>query len=322
MPFETNPNETPLLLIAWRRPHTLRQVIEAIRPVAPTHLYVACDGPNPERPGENDKVAATRRVIEDAIDWPCHLEKLYSDVNQGCRLGVSRAITWFFENVEEGIILEDDCVPLPDFFPFCSTLLERYRHDCRVASIGGHNPVTTISRSTDTVFSRYFECWGWATWRRAWKMYDNDMKILELGNKPSRMNSLFSTYEEVDHWTRKAHQLIKTDSPSSWAYRFQLCSQAYNTVHAISLKSLIVNVGFNLDGTNCTVTPGIECQQGNQVSFMGRPIGIMPKYSSEPTTLPDREYDFAYANLHGIQVRRRLSNRIADKLKKLSRKFL
>jgi len=87
---------TPLLLIAWRRPHTLRQVIDAIRPVAPTRLFVACDGPNPERPGEAEKVDATRQVIE----------RLYSEANQGSRLGVSRAITWFFEQVEEGIILD------------------------------------------------------------------------------------------------------------------------------------------------------------------------------------------------------------------------
>ena len=108
--------DTPLLLIAWRRPHTLRQVIDAIRPVAPRRIFVACDGHNPERPGEAEKVAATRTVIEREIDWPCQIERLYTDVNQGSRLGVSRAITWFFEQVEEGIILEDDCVSHPNAY--------------------------------------------------------------------------------------------------------------------------------------------------------------------------------------------------------------
>jgi hypothetical protein len=319
MPVDINPTDTPLLLIAWRRPHTLRQVIDAIRPVAPRLLYVACDGPNPERPGEDEKVAATRHLIDHAIDWPCRIEKLYSDINQGCRRGVSRAISWFFENEEEGIILEDDCVPLPGFFPYCTSLLERYRHDCRVASIGGHNPVTTISRTTDLVFSRYFECWGWATWRRAWKMYDDNMKILGLEEQRSRMNSLFSTYEEVEHWTRKAHQLLNTDSPSSWAYRFQLCSQAHNTVHAISLQSLVVNIGFDLDGTHCSATPGIESQQGNQVSHRNPTTGVSHSFSSEPTTLPDREFDFAYAALHGIQFRRPLMERMGNNVKRFLR---
>ena len=127
-----NPADTPLLLTAWRRPHSLRQVINAIRQVAPKRLYVACDGPNPERPGEDEQVATSRAVIETEIDWPCQIERLYSDVNQCCRLAVSRAITWFFEQVEEGIILEDDCIPHPDFFIYCTALLERYRHDTRV----------------------------------------------------------------------------------------------------------------------------------------------------------------------------------------------
>ena len=130
---------TPLLLIAWRRPHTLRQVIDSIRAQAPTRLFVACDGPNPDRPGEADKVAATRSVIEEEIDWSCQINRLYSDTNQGCRLGVSRAIAWFFDHVEEGIILEDDCVPHPDFFLYCTTLLERYRHDTRIWCISGNN---------------------------------------------------------------------------------------------------------------------------------------------------------------------------------------
>jgi hypothetical protein len=311
----THPSDTPLLLLAWRRPHTLRQVIDAIRPLRPRFLYVACDGPNPQRPGEHEKVAATRHLIDQAIDWPCRIEKLYSDINQGCRLGVSRAISWFFENEEEGIILEDDCVPLPEFLPFCTTLLERYRHDSRVASIGGHNPVTTISRTTDLVFTRYFECWGWATWRRAWKLYDDNMKILGLHEQQSRMNSLFSTPEEVEHWKRKAHQLIETDSPSSWAYRFQLCSQAHNTVHAISLQSLVVNVGFDSDGTHCAETLGIESQPGNQASRRNPRKGINHDFSSEPTTLPDREFDFAYAALHGIQFRRPLMERMEKKVR-------
>ena len=108
--------DTPILLLVWRRPHTLRLLINAIRPLRPTRLYVACDGPSNLRPSEADLVNSTRRLIDEDIDWPCHIERFYSDVNQGCRLGVSRAITWFFQYVDEGIILEDDCVPHPSFF--------------------------------------------------------------------------------------------------------------------------------------------------------------------------------------------------------------
>lgn len=123
--------------------------------------------PIPNRSGEDGKVAATRAVIETEIDWPCQIERLYSDVNQGCRLGVSRAMTCFFDQVEEGIILEDDCVPYPDFFTYCTTLLKHYRDDQRVWRISGNNFQKGQWRGDGSYyFSRYNHCWGWASWRR------------------------------------------------------------------------------------------------------------------------------------------------------------
>jgi len=147
------------------------------RPLVPSRLYVAADGPNPERPGEAEKVAATRRVLELEIDWPCEVERLYSDVNQGCRVGVSRAISWFFEQVEEGIIFEDDCVPHPDFFSHCTILLERYRNDTRVCCISGNNFQNGQWRGdVSYYFCRYKHCWGWASWRRCWQHYDGHLR--------------------------------------------------------------------------------------------------------------------------------------------------
>ena len=138
-------------------------MIDAIRPAARTRVFVACDGPNPERFGEAEKVAATRAVIEHEIDWPCHIAHPYSDLNQGCRLGVRWPINWFFEQVEEGIILEDDCVPHPDFFPYCTNLLERYRHDTRVWCSRGNNFQNGQWRGDGRYyFSCYNHCWGWA----------------------------------------------------------------------------------------------------------------------------------------------------------------
>jgi hypothetical protein len=117
----------------------LRQVIDAIRPVAPIRLFIACDGPSSERSGEAEKVAATRQIIEQEIDWPCQIERLYSDVNQGCSIGPIRAISWFFEQVEQGIILGDDYVVHPVFFHYWPTLLGHYRNDTQAWCIRGNN---------------------------------------------------------------------------------------------------------------------------------------------------------------------------------------
>ncbi|OUT72277.1 MAG: hypothetical protein CBB79_06555, partial [Synechococcus sp. TMED19] len=129
--------DIPVLLLTWRRPDTTKQVIEALRAVSPSHLYVASDGPRSQ--AEARAVEATRDLISALIDWPCELRTRFIDHNQGCQLGVSSAISWFFENEEAGIILEDDCVPHPDFFTYCRALLMRYSYDTRIWCISGDN---------------------------------------------------------------------------------------------------------------------------------------------------------------------------------------
>jgi hypothetical protein len=251
MTFDSNPANTPLLLIAWRRPHTLRQVIDAIRPVAPTRVFVACDGPNPERPGEVEKVASTRALIDSEIDWPCHIERLYPDVNQGCRLGVSRAISWFFERVEEGIILEDDCVPHPEFFSYCSTLLERYRFDTRLLSICGSNFQLGNKRGTASYyFSIHGDSWGWASWRRAWKHYPQAEKQWFTFRDSGRLDDVFPIIHEREYWQKILDELFIEGRPSSWAYQWWLASWMNNGLHAWPNACLVSNRGFGADGTH------------------------------------------------------------------------
>lgn len=244
---------TPLLLIAWRRPHTLRQVIDAIRPLAPTRLYVACDGPNPERPGEAEKVAATRRVIEQEINWPCQIERLYSDVNQGCRVGVSRAISWFFDQVEEGIILEDDCVPHPDFFNYCSSLLERYRDDTRVWCISGNNFQDGHWRGDGSYyFGRIPLIWGWATWRRCWQHYDAECSQWPSLRESGLLRSVFEDSVEREYWSRIWERLLVAGGPDTWDYQWTFTCLVNSGLTAIPNRNLVSNKGFGDDATHTT----------------------------------------------------------------------
>lgn len=260
---------TPVLLIIWRRSQTLRQVINAIRPVAPKRIFVACDGPNHDRLGEVEKVAATRLVIEREIDWPCTIERLYSEDNQGCRLGVSRAITWFFEQVEEGIILEDDCVPHPDFFSYCKTLLERYRLDTRVWCIGGNNFQNGQWRGDGSYyFSRYNHCWGWASWRRCWQHYDSDLRNWNSLRDSGLLHSIFEDPKELAYWSRIWQRLIDEGKPDSWAYRWTFTCLANGGLTALPNRNLISNIGFGEVATHTTgqgpvtsIDNGIDPQQ-------------------------------------------------------------
>lgn len=254
MTFEFSITDTPLLLIAWRRPDTLRQVIAAIRPLAPKRLFVACDGPNPERPGEAEKVAATRAVIEDEIDWPCKIERLYADVNQGCSIGPIRAITWFFEQVQEGIILEDDCIPHPDFFSFCATLLHRYRHDTRVWCISGNNFQSGQWRGSGSYyFSRIPLIWGWATWRRCWQHYDADLSHWPTLRDSGLLETIFQDSLERSYWTdiwERTH--AQTEPITWWDYQWAFTCLVNGGLCAEPNRNLVSNVGIGEDATHTT----------------------------------------------------------------------
>jgi hypothetical protein len=303
-----NPADTPLLLIAWRRPHTLRQVIDAIRPVAPTRLYVACDGPNPERPGEAEKVAATRAVIEHEIDWPCQIERFYSDVNQGCRLGVSRAITWFFEQVEEGIILEDDVVPQKEFFDYCTVCLEKYRYDSRIWAISGNcNLLDQKVLSTLTnlpIHLRYnFSCWGWATWSNRWASYSSELSPAWFeANLPSILN--FCGKQAGLEICRRAG-LASLGSIDTWDYQVVAvqASRLSFTVHP-SIP-LIRNIGFGDDATHTLSSINSSEYGYSDLSKMHEWLQDLTSFVSSLSDLPPfvREVCDASYSTHGTKPR-------------------
>jgi hypothetical protein len=302
--------DTPLLLIAWRRPDTLRQVINAIRPLAPTRLFLACDGPCPDRPGEVKKVLATRAVIDAEIDWPCHIECLYSDINQGCRLGVSRAISWFFNQVEEGIILEDDCVPHPDFFPYCGALLERYRHDQRVWCISGSNFQDGEWRGDGSYYySHYNHCWGWASWRRCWQHYDSSLSQWPALRDSGLMQTIFGDPVECNYWTAIWQRLVDEGQPDTWDYQWTFACLANGGLTALPNRNLVSNVGFGLDATHTTsvADPTVATQGLGEMTF--------PSFVVRDEAADRYSFDLHFGGF-SVRQSRKLLSRVRSRLKR------
>ncbi|MEM7601910.1 MAG: glycosyltransferase family 2 protein, partial [Verrucomicrobiota bacterium] len=161
--------DKPVLFLLFNRPDLAGRVFEEIRKAAPPRLYFNVDGPRPDREGESDLVQQCRRLAE-KVDWECDVFTQFHERNLGCGKSVSSGIFWFFESEESGIILEDDCLPAPSFFPFVTELLDRYRDDERVMHIGGSNHQRGAKRTdADYYFSRYEHVWGWGSWSRAWQ---------------------------------------------------------------------------------------------------------------------------------------------------------
>ena len=240
---------TPVAFLIFNRPNTTQQVFEEIRRARPTKLLVVADGPRPDKEGEAEKCQAVRNII-DTVDWPCEVLKNYSDVNLGCKIRVSSGLDWVFEQVEEAIILEDDCLPNQFFFGFCQEMLQRYRDDTRVMMITGTNPlIETKNASESYCFSRYFSIWGWATWRRAWKLYD-----IEMSNWP-RLKSegqLCNVYTK-----RYAQRAIKTmfdvaynKCIDTWDIQWAYSCLFNNGLCLVPKLNLISNIG--LVGTHTT----------------------------------------------------------------------
>ena len=243
----------PVLLLAYRRPDLVAEVMKVIAQAKPQELFLACDGPHPDRPDEVALVTETRSAMEAAITWDCEVKTRYSDTNQGCRRSVEGAISWFFQHVEEGVVLEDDCVPHPDFFPYCAELLNRFRNDARVMHISGDAALPhPASQSGDSyVFTAEGLVWGWATWRRAWQLYDSDLRQWErLRLSSSEARELFGSASAARWWSRILDRLLLEGRPDSWAYRWSFTLIANRGLCIIPAVNLVSNIGFREDSTH------------------------------------------------------------------------
>ncbi|MCC6400413.1 MAG: nucleotide-diphospho-sugar transferase [Flavobacteriales bacterium] len=249
-PQQAPPLTTPVLLIAFNRIAPTRQVFNAIRAARPTKLYLACDGPrNPEEALRCEEVRALAREV----DWPCELHTRFNERNLGLRKGVSSAIAWFFEHEPEGIVLEDDTLPVPTFFRFCQELLERYRHDERVWVIMGNNLMDDWPGGTDGSYyysaHGYGAPWGWASWRRTWSHYDVDMgQWPALKQSPLLKDFFLDRREEED--VHSMFDYVHCGRMNSWSYQLDITRVMNHGLNILPAVNLIRNIGFGADGTH------------------------------------------------------------------------
>lgn len=244
---------TPVLLLIFNRPDPSLQLIREIKKVKPAKLYIAADGPRAHIEGEDLRCQETRNTVLNEIDWTCQIRTLFREENIGCGLGVSQAITWFLEQEEQGIILEDDCIPHQSFFHFCEELLERYRHDTRIMQISGTN--FHKGWVNDPEYSYYFSeigiCWGWATWRRAWNLYDYHMQLYdEAENKGFLDTYPFFKYGKDNHVYEMIQRLKLTGALDTWDVQWNFAQYIHNGLAITPAQNLIKNVGFGEDATH------------------------------------------------------------------------
>ena len=231
----------------FKRPDTTARVFEAIRAARPAKLFIAADAPRPNVPGEAEKCAATREIVRN-IDWPCEVKTLFREQNLGCGKAVVGALEWFFSQVEEGIILEDDILPDPTFFPYCAELLERYRNNERIMMIAGYNPLTRHIGDGDYFASSCAQIWGWATWRRAIAKFDFKMERYPRFRAAGRIAESMREKRHQEHFIRE-FDMYATGRCNNWDHQWFFSVLDQHGICLIPCGNLVKNIGFGPDST-------------------------------------------------------------------------
>lgn len=273
-----HPLNTAVLFLVFNRLDSTKQVFQAIRQAKPPRLYIAADGARAKKEGEAEKVKAVRNYIMQNIDWDCEVQTLFRDQNLGCKYAVSAAITWFFENEEQGIILEDDCLPSQSFFWFCEELLEKYKDDESVYLVSGDSRGSeSFGMKEDYGFCKYPMIWGWASWARVWKNYDAELQDWpeQRGGLPSSISSHKHT---VVFW-KKTFERMYNKEIDTWDYQFSYLLLKNKAKCIVPRINLITNVGF---GEGATHTLSAESEAANRKRYEIKiPLTHTPKAESE-----------------------------------------
>ena len=277
--FELN---TPVVFIIFNRPEETKLVFDEIAKVKPTKLFVISDGARDLIANEREKVAAAREIIKN-INWECEVFTNFSSVNLGCKLRVSSGLDWVFNNVEEAIILEDDCLPDSTFFQFCQELLERYRDDQRIGMISGDNFQFGFAQNDDSYyFSNITHIWGWATWRTRWSSdYDVEMSAWpKIRDEGAYLDWFHDATEKKSFYYRM--EKTYNGEIDTWDNQWQFSSRLTGRISIMPNANLITNIVFGPGATHTTVDSVVSNMSRFPMRFpLKHPVGIFASTSMD-----------------------------------------
>jgi hypothetical protein len=272
--------KTPVALFVFRRPHTTEQVFAEVARAKPPKLLVVANAPRDDE-DEQAKSRATRAIIE-RVDWDCEVLKRYSETHINIKEQIGGGLNWVFEQVEEAIILEDDCVPHQSFFPFCDELLERYRYDERVMMIAGLNYLKEWKPEQQSYhFSHMAGTWGWASWSRAWKMFDLEMKWWPQVRDSGFLNEFLPNPRYRQFW-QNIFQLTYEGKLNTWDYQWFLDCWTNHGLRIFPSVNLITNIGAGPGATNKFETNPFVNMPSAEMKFpLKHPEVMIPDYEAD-----------------------------------------
>ena len=278
---------TPVALSVFDRPETTRRVFQAIRRARPRRLFVFADG-SPS--GDRAERCERARAVAEQVDWPCEASYDYADSNLGARDRYTTGVDWVFSQVDDAIVLDDDCLPDPTFFPFCQAVLARYRDDPRVMMVCGTNYLQRWKSERQSFhFSLFGGVWGWASWKRAWELNDPAMEAWDVEGTKERVRALIADDQIYEFQARRFDRVRQDpDERHSWDLPWSLSRLAHAGLTVVPSANLVRNLG-NRRGRGLP---------------RGHPLADLRAHRmKEPISFPpDVRADRAYDDLHVARV--------------------
>jgi hypothetical protein len=244
--------ETPVALVIFNRPHQTRLVMETIRSIRPAKLLIVADGPRPDNPRET-LLCEEAQAIALNVDWECEVLTNFSFENLGCKARLISGLDWVFSHVDSAIILEDDCLPDDSFFPFCGEMLERFRDNPTVGMVSGNNYLFGLHSINESYYaSHYPHIWGWATWRRAWHLYDGQMsawRAMDQDEQKSWHKDRRHSRGEATHWNR-AFNAVAASQIDTWDFQWVFTMFQNHMLSIVPRENLVSNTGIGPEATH------------------------------------------------------------------------
>jgi hypothetical protein len=297
-------SDTPVLFIIFNRPESVQRVFNEIKRYQPEKLYVHADGPRPGNFSDEQKCLESRNIIKEQVDWDCDLKLLFRNENLGCGKGPASAISWFFENVEEGIIIEEDCLPHPDFFGYCSELLQRYRYNEKIMIIGATTYHDDYPCKYSYTFTNYGTMAAWATWKRVWDKFDYSLSGFSREELMTKLRSHFYSRFEYKNWLGLYDWIVKDKFLSYWDWQLHFVVFYHQGIAIRPKKNMISNFGVGPDATHTNY------ESGNAFKAHRPVFGCLP-LSHPPEVNVDKKLDAAY---YKRMYRKKISTRILEPL--------
>jgi hypothetical protein len=298
---------TPVAFVVFNRPECTARTLAAIREARPPKLLVIADGPRSGHPADADRCAEVRALIDRQIDWPCEVERDFAGQNMGCARRVAGGLTWAFSRCERLVVIEDDCLPDPSFFPFCDELLERYAEDSRVGQICGcPRYFSAVQRDSSYIFSRYGAIWGWASWRRAWASYSLSLETWPRFASSGGLEAVVQSRAEYE-LRSSLYQRLHDEPPDTWDFQWGYAKLSQGMLSVVPCRNLVENIGFSGGGTHVAAGSRFPLDR-LQVHFPLR----HPEF-----VLPDLRFDRAYSRAFTDECRRPIWRRAARRLSRV-----